>query len=257
MPPRFYISGTLPFSETKAVLNAEESRHLSRVLRLSKGDEIRLFDASGAEFKAIVERAAAKKCELRIVERSNAEAPSLPRLTVGFSMIRSEPMRWLVQKATELGVERLAPFVSERTTATDRAAGAAAAAFQARCKRISLASCKQSGRNRPLEVSSPQAFKDFIDESAGAAAAFLAWEGGGAAPLGHALNECQASPGAEGLFALAIGPEGGFSESEYDFAVEQGFKPVNLGPYILRAETAAIAAASLILNWPAWKSPNR
>jgi len=244
----------LDVSASKAILNPEESRHLSRALRLAKGDEIRLFDASGSEFKAVIEIATAKRCEARIVEKCAAGVPALPRLTVGFSMIRREPMRWLVQKATELGVESLAPFVSERTAGRERAVGAAAESFKARCERISMASCKQSGRNRPLEILSPQSFEEFIKEHSQAAAAFLAWEGGDAAPLGHVLNECRFRGNDDDRFALAIGPEGGFTSGEYDFSIENGFKPVDLGPFVLRAETAAIAASSLILNWPVVES---
>ncbi len=256
MPPRFYIARTLPDSESAALLSPEESRHVCRVLRLSTGDEIRLFDESGAEFTAVIKSASPKSCELRITEKLETGAPALPRLTIGFSMIRSEPARWLVQKATELGVERLSPFVSERTTARDRAAGDAASAFKARCERISLASCKQSGRNRPLAIDSPQTFESFIEASADVSIAFLAWEGADAQPLGYALNECQSSLGTKDNIVLVIGPEGGFTLDEYDLAIGNGFKPAGLGPYILRAETAAIAAASLILNWPDWKIEN-
>ncbi|MCX7016820.1 MAG: RsmE family RNA methyltransferase, partial [Candidatus Sumerlaeota bacterium] len=176
MPPRFYLARPIGADEAVVVLDREESHHLVRALRLGAGDEARVFDSTGAEFRVIVERASARGAEVRVAQRLVALRPEQRRLTLAVSLIRNEPMSWLVQKATELGVERLQPFVSERTTAakaeevssTHSPQAESSEARRRRWERVSLAACKQSGRARPIAVGATMRFERLVGELAAA-----------------------------------------------------------------------------------------
>lgn len=250
MTARFHIPRPVGETEAAVVLSRDESRHLARVLRLRQGEEARLFDSTGAEFRVVIETASARASEARIVERLGRAQPVLRRLTLAVSLIRNEPMRWLVQKATELGVERLTPFVSERTAIAQGEEGESDSARRRRWERVSLAACKQSGRSHPIDVSETVSFSSLVGDLAAAALAILAWEGGGAGPLGEVLAQRLDRMAENEPIVLAIGPEGGFTEEEFSLACRRGFVPAGLGPYVLRTETAALSAAAMILGWP-------
>jgi len=211
------------------------------------GDPVAVFDASGAQFRARVVSVSSQSATLALEQRLEPVRKPTREVTVAISPIRPDAMSWLVQKLTELGVARLSPFVSERTALPKAADAESDEARRRRWERISLAACKQCGRSTPLQILPTRAYGDLLSSMSGfAGVGLFAWEGGDARPMAEVMR------GSEGRdvrpVVVVIGPEGGFTRDEYDAAVAAGMVPVDLGAYILRAETAAIVAAAVALS---------
>jgi 16S rRNA (uracil1498-N3)-methyltransferase len=207
-----------------------EARHLGLVLRRGPGDAVRLFNARDGEWDAAIETLRKDRITFRVQANRRAPAPE-PGPALVFALLKREPMDWLVEKATELGVARLMPVITARTMAErtnpDRLAGIARAAAE-QCERLSLPA-----------LAPPQPLHACLDSWAGGRL-WLAAERR-AAPGPAAL------PQGGGLPGLLVGPEGGFTGPELDDALRRAFvAPVSLGPRILRAETAAIAGLAAL-----------
>jgi 16S rRNA (uracil1498-N3)-methyltransferase len=212
MSERFFLAAAQ--SGDRAVLTGDEARHLARVLRGQPGDEVVVFAGTGAEWPARIVRVARDEVDLVL-------AVALPK---------GERQKWLVEKLTELGVDRLVPLVTTRGVAE------ATAAARARLERGVIEACKQCGRNTLMEIGEPRSVADALAERPHGAAAIIAHPGGG--PLHPAVVGS-----AEHVLAL-VGPEGGFTDAEVEAAERAGAVQASLGPHILRIETAAIALAA-------------
>jgi 16S rRNA (uracil1498-N3)-methyltransferase len=225
--PRLYVAQ--PLSERAALtLDGQQANYLSAVMRLGPGARLKLFDDSSGEWLAEIVEAGKKRVTLRITEHLRAREP-VPDLWLLFAPIKRGRIDWLVEKATELGVARLLPVITQRTivdrTNTDRLLAHMIEAAE-QCERTALPALEEP---RKLDL----VLKNWPDERP----LLFADEGGGEPMLEVA------SPGPA---AILIGPEGGFTDEERA-AVRalSSARPVSLGPRILRADTAAIAAASL------------
>ncbi|MDH3592175.1 MAG: 16S rRNA (uracil(1498)-N(3))-methyltransferase [Planctomycetota bacterium] len=229
--PRVFHEGPL-VAGSSIDLSTEEGRHLTRVLRLRPGDEVEVFDGLGG-----VARGEVLECEgeTRVRLIRHAQAPCVPefRLTLALCGLRPERFEWAVQKATELGVAAFRPVSSRRT----ERGGVRAS----RLERIVLEACKQCGRNRLPDLLEPETLP--LARPRGAEGWVL--DGGAPASLVDRLEEGSSAPEA---LILAIGPEGGFETEETARFVRDGWTAVRLGPRTLRAETAALAAATLVLG---------
>jgi len=215
-------------------LSAEEAHHIRRVLRLGVGDPVRVFDGAGAEWTGVIERASPAEVVLRLVEPLGQPVdPALP-IELFQGWCRPERTDWIVQKATEIGVASIRLFRAERSDAARPSA-----TRLERWQRIAVEACKQSGRRRVPAV-------EVIDELPAAGSDVLGLLPD-PEPGRPALAELLAA-GRPGPVALAIGPEGGFSAAELALAVERGWRAVSLGPRTLRAETAALVAAAIVLH---------
>jgi 16S rRNA (uracil1498-N3)-methyltransferase len=203
-------------------LSSEEAHHLVDVLRLSEGAEVSLFDGKGAAARARVERIAGSAVDLRILGPEPSRESPLS-LTVAVAPPKGDRMSFLIQKLTELGVTRFVPLETER--------GRPGESLE-RWRRIAIEACKQSGRSRPPEVTSPRSLQDVFKEEASLVAAHP-----GAPPL---------SAHRSGAIVALIGPEGGWSERELALFSERAVTLFGLGPRRLRTETAAIAAATVL-----------
>jgi len=238
---RFFSSVPLAADSTVS-LPAGAARHV-QVLRLQPGDALTLFDGRGGEFAAAVERMGRSEVSVRVgahraLER---EAPRAVHLAVG--MPANERMDWLVEKATELGVASIQPLVTAHGVL--RLSGERAEKKQAHWQAIAVAACEQCGRNRVPALWPVQALAKWIDALAPGAA-------GAAAPRRMVLSLADGTrdlhrgvPGAADDSTdqwVLSGPEGGLSADEEALALARGFAPVSLGPRVLRAETAALAA---------------
>jgi 16S rRNA (uracil1498-N3)-methyltransferase len=211
------------------------AEHLVRVLRARPGDEFVLFGGDGRECSAtLLEvrglRVTATIGAARIVDRESPLA-----ITLYQCVARGDRMDFIVQKATELGVARIVPVLSQRSVVRLDAAQARSKAehWQA----VAVSACEQCGRNRVPGVEAPRALLPVLGElGAGGVRLLLDAEG----------SESSAPPRpADGAVAVAIGPEGGFTAEEREAFAVCRFLPVRLGPRILRTETAALAA----LTW--------
>ncbi|HEX2763530.1 MAG TPA: 16S rRNA (uracil(1498)-N(3))-methyltransferase [Allosphingosinicella sp.] len=223
--PRLYVPQLL--TEGSALtLEGRPANYLAAVLRLAPGDRVKLFDDRTGEYLAEIADAGRKRVTLSIVEKLR-EREAVPDLWLLFAPIKRGRIDWLVEKATELGVARLVPVVTRRTVVErlnlDRLRAHAIEAAE-QCERTALP-----------ELADPVKLQALLREWASGRTLFFADEAGGE-PL-------SAAPGPA---AILVGPEGGFTDEERAaIRVHRAARPVSLGPRILRADTAALAAISL------------
>lgn len=216
----------------RITLDGAEAHHLLHVMRAATGTSVTLFDDSGAEFSAVVETLRRAEVELRIVEKReiNRELP-FP-LAVGVALPKGDRQKWLVEKLTELGVTALVPLVTEHGVAQP-----AAGALE-RLRRSVIEAAKQCGRNRLMQIAKPQAWGEWVSGDALMVRRLVA------RPNGRPLTQRDLQQSLP--TQVAIGPEGGLTEEEVAAAANAAWQSVNLGPRILRVETAAIALAAAI-----------
>jgi 16S rRNA (uracil1498-N3)-methyltransferase len=232
-----YFSETAITTDT-AALSGGEAHHLARVMRARVGDDLILFDGSGAEFVARIERLTKAAVELRIQERREVDRELPFRLTLAVALPKGDRQRWLVEKAVELGVSRLVPLVTTRGVADGRAA-------LDRLRRAVIEASKQCGRNRLMEVATHRAWSDgVVAPGERNCQRLFAHPADGGRP--NASDGCSGQQ--LGEVVIAVGPEGGWTEQEVALARDIGWRFVDLGPRILRVETAAIALASVIVS---------
>jgi 16S rRNA (uracil1498-N3)-methyltransferase len=222
-----------------AELRGEEARHLTRVLRAEPGQRYEITDSQRAWLAEITE-ARGDRVVFRVIEP--APSPEVPvRVTLACALIKFERLEWMIEKVTELGVERIVPFEAARS---EKGLAAAARKRAERWRRIAKESSQQSRRLRSPEILPAAAFEAALAEPGDYR--YLLDEAG-AAPLARMLPAGRSSSASA---AVLIGPEGGWTEKERGLALTAGWAPVSLGPQILRAETAAMAAAAILVN--AW-----
>jgi 16S rRNA (uracil1498-N3)-methyltransferase len=228
MSQRFFVPTAI--TERLVTLEGDEGHHLARVMRAKAGDALVLFDGGGAEFDARVTAVARSSVEVEVLARREADREAPVEVTLGVALPKGDRQRFLVEKAVELGVARLAPLVTNRGVAqpTDSALD--------RLQRAVIEASKQCGRNRLMEVAPPVELSDYVAEAPRDALRFIAHPGGEplariAAPLPSRI-------------CVAVGPEGGLTQEEIALAHSAGWRSVDLGPRILRVETAAIALAA-------------
>jgi 16S rRNA (uracil1498-N3)-methyltransferase len=221
--PRLFVRQ--PLGEGAGVeLDAGQANYLGNVMRLGAGAELLVFDGLSGEWLARIAEAGKKRMTLT-VERQTREPESIPDVWLAFAPVKRAQTDWLVQKATELGVARLMPVMTQRTVAER--------VKLERLEAIAIEAAEQCGRTRVPQIVEPVHLKRFVEELDPARHFYFADEGGGD-PLAVAFQE--------GPAAILVGPEGGFADEERAFVRSSGARAISLGPRILRAETAALAA---------------
>ena len=231
---RLFVAQTV-IPNCPLAIEGESAHYLVRVLRLRPGDAIVLFDGSGAEFTATVTAIRKQRAELMPDEGvcRNVESPLDIRLIQGVS--RGERMDLVVQKATELGIHRVSPVLTMHSVV--RLDSERSSRRQEHWARIARGACEQCGRNRLPIVDEPRTLPEILQEPSTPRLRLLLPPAPGAGlPM---------TPPPSGIDVL-IGPEGGLSEDEHDFALSAGFTPLRMGPRVLRTETAAIAAIAIL-----------
>jgi 16S rRNA (uracil1498-N3)-methyltransferase len=236
MSERFFVSG--PITTDRVTLEGAEAHHLLHVLRAGVGERVTLFDDSGAEFVAVVEALGRSDADVRIVERREVDRELPFPIVVGVSLPKGDRQKWLIEKLTELGVTALVPLSTERSVAqpTDSALE--------RLRRPVIEASKQCGRNRLMQIARPQRWADWISQNPITGHEALPVQRLLAHPGGTELAQIERS--SPRRTQLAIGPEGGFTDSEVEAAIAADWQAVDLGPRILRVETGAIVLASTI-----------
>jgi len=221
----------------RVVIEGSAANHITRVLRLRAGDSIAVFNGTGTEFAASIGEFR-KDCVLVDVKDERAtdrESPLSIVLAQGIS--RGERMDWILQKATELGVSRIVPLTTERSVV--RLDSKQAEKKVQHWRGIAIAACEQCGRNRVPEVTLPTDVFEFIGSTNAPGTTRLLLS-----PAADVSID-QVTAGASGVSVL-IGPEGGLTEKEHETALRSGFSSVRMGPRVLRTETAAIAALTIL-----------
>lgn len=233
-PPRVRLHVAAPLAAGLPVaLDEGQAHYLRAVLRLGAGDAVALFNGADGEWRAVVEQLGKRAATLRCAARTRAQRPE-PDLWLLFAPIKRTRIGFLVEKATELGVARLQPVITRRTVAPrlnpERLRAHAVEAAE-QCERLSVPELAE-----PLPLARCLAFWP------PGRRLLVAAEAGPAAPIAAVLAAAAAQPPAAG-WAVLIGPEGGFEPGELDDLHALPFvSAVGLGPRILRAETAALAA---------------
>ncbi|WP_438998346.1 16S rRNA (uracil(1498)-N(3))-methyltransferase [Variovorax beijingensis] len=240
--PRFHCPVPLTAGATLE-LPPGPARHV-QVLRMQPGDVLTLFDGSGGEYAAMVERMGRSDVSVTIGAHSPAEREAVHAVHLAVGMPANERMDWLVEKATELGVASIQPLATAHGVL--RLSGERAEKKRAHWEAIAIAACEQCGRNRVPRIhpvrpfSSPSAW---IGTNAGDAPLRLVLS---LAEGTRRLADATAFAPADRSVLVLSGPEGGLSSAEEQEALACGFAPVTLGPRVLRAETAALAALVLL-----------
>ncbi len=215
-------------------LAPEAAQHVGKALRLKSGDAIVVFDGRGGEYEAAIQRIDKDRVDVKVGAWRDVEteAPIATGLVQGLP--EGDKMDWVIQKSVELGVAWIQPLVCDRSVV--RLSAERAARREAHWRRVAIAACEQSGRNRVPQVRPTLGFMSWVAVPTEGRRWVLT-------PGASALA-AQAKP--EGAIDLLIGPEGGLSEREQDLAVSQGCVPVSLGPRVLRTESAPLAALAAI-----------
>lgn len=245
---RFVLLDTPLAAHTELDLPPDVAHQARDVLRLAPGDTIFLLDGRGATYPAEVLMVERRRVVVRLGEHQEPQ-PEFPcRVTLCLGMLKAAKFEWVLQKATELGVAAIQPLLTERAVAATEMTGEAK---QRRWQRILTEAVEQCGGDRLPTLGAPRPLAGALESMPPGAIALFPWEVAEAAPLRVTLAGTIAAAG--GVPAVSdvyifIGPEGGFSAAEAALAKRHGALLVTLGARILRAETAALVAATLALD---------
>ena len=214
-------------------LTGDEARHLARVARREVGDLVEVFDGRGRAFVARVDSVERDRVVLSLRDEIEDRRP-LVDLSLFVAAPKGDRFDWLIEKATELGVSRLVPLKTERSVVDPRTSKIE------RLRRAVIEASKQCGRNGLMIVAEPLSVTEAFQNDA-ASIRLIADAGGLPAHRWPAIPQ-------DSRVALAVGPEGGWTDTERRLAAECGWTVVGLGPTRLRVETAAIAGSSILFS---------
>ena len=231
--PRLFVRVELS-DGARVELDAGQSNYLGNVMRLGEGSEVLLFDGSSGEWLGRIAEAGKKRIAL-MVERRTREPEDVPDVWLAFAPIKRTHTDWLVEKATELGVAKLIPVMTQRTIAER--------VKLERLEAIAIEAAEQCGRTRLPEIAKPVTLAQLLREDD--RPLYFADEAGGD-PVASAFKP--------GTATILTGPEGGFTDQERaKIRAAAQAVPISLGPRILRAETAALASLAaymaLVGDW--------
>jgi 16S rRNA (uracil1498-N3)-methyltransferase len=219
-----------------AEISGPDARHLTRVLRVESGQRYEISDNRNV-YLAEIETARKERVIFRTIEKLAAEESPL-HVTLCAAIVKFDRFEWMLEKATELGAARIIPVIAVRT---EKGLDKAARKRLERWRRIAIEASQQSRRAHLPQVSEPVKLAEALAISA---THRYALDEIPAAPALAGALPAQRSPGDS--VALLIGPEGGWTQEERTEFTSAGWQPVSLGPLILRAETAAVAALAVL-----------
>tara|TARA_R110001599_G_scaffold156157_2_gene342004 strand:+ start:360 stop:1088 length:729 start_codon:yes stop_codon:yes gene_type:complete len=233
MPHRFFYDGS--FDVDQLLLDGSEAHHLLHVLRMQAGDTVLVFNGTGAEAEGVISKISRKTVEVQVTARHAAQAKSQTPLILATAVPKGDRFRWLVEKAAELGVTKLVPLLTRRSSVDPG---------ENRLKKLQqtiVSAAKQSGQIQLMELAEVQKWDEFLSEISQTECHLLI-----ADPAGSGVDFFRSGEKRESPVVILIGPEGGFTPDELQSAQEKGAKSVRLSEGILRIETAAILFAGLI-----------
>ncbi|MBA3535608.1 MAG: 16S rRNA (uracil(1498)-N(3))-methyltransferase [Tatlockia sp.] len=231
---RIYQVGSFRLDQTLE-LSPEAGQHVGVVLRMQPGDTITLFCGDNRELDALVIAVQKKKVSVKIVAERVVNRESPRKIHLAQAISKGERMEFVMQKAVELGVASISPIITSRSVV--KSDPARMEKKLAQWQAIAIAACEQSGRNQIPLVNKVLSLEDYLQEND--------------LPLKFVLDPRESKTWrdysfAQSELALLIGPEGGFSEQELKQIFSAGFNPLLMGPRVLRTETAALAALSVL-----------
>jgi 16S rRNA (uracil1498-N3)-methyltransferase len=214
--------------------------HLRDSLRVEVGEEIVFADEQGARYRTEITQSSKQGLTGRILDTMHEPPRQVPAMILVQAILKGEKMDWVIQKATELGVNQIVPLQSRHTIVQMRPERVEAQT--ARWQRIALEAAQQSEQWRIPAVTAPQSLKEFCAQPGDHATRLILAE----RREGISLRQLALPSQAENSIILFVGPEGGWSKQEVLMAEQASFESITLGPQILRADTAAIAAISIL-----------
>jgi 16S rRNA (uracil1498-N3)-methyltransferase len=224
--------------KAKTVITGQDARHIYRVLRLKIGNSIHITNGEGMDYKGKILTINPGLVEIHLTSQHPSTTESSLDLTVCCGMLKDKKMDFVIKHLTQLGINEWIPFFCERAIPTPDSKR-----LQKRMQRwetIARESIKQCQRSCLVAIQEPKSFQDLLDLSDTFTRKLAFWE-----KSCHSLTHLTPTP-SDSRTIILLGPEGGFTDKEINLAESKGFKAYSLGPRILRAETAAICAATLI-----------
>lgn len=231
--PRIYTGRVLQ-AESTFDLEPGPSQHLARALRMQQGGSLILFDGRGGQYPATITALGKKQVSVRTGAHVSCEWESPLAIQLGIAISRGDRMDWVVQKATELGVSRITPLLTERTEV--KLKGERAAKKIAHWQQVVISACEQCGRNTVPPVSPLRSLEGWWAEAQAELKLVLH----------HRAETLETASATPASIALLVGPEGGLSAAEIAAAEQQGFQSLRLGPRVLRTETAPLTALAVL-----------
>ena len=238
---RFFVPPAVLANPAQVILPPAIASQVRSVLRMQPGATLTLLDGTGDAAMVELITVGREAVVGRVTARVPVTTEPRTRVILHVGLLKAAKFEWVVQKGTEIGISAFVPVRCTRSVVED-----VSAAKLARWRTIATEAAEQSDRGRVPELSSPLAFTDALTSIAPHATALLAYEDLAQAPT-PSRSIAQALPTSTATIHLFIGPEGGFTPDEVAHAQQHGVQLVTLGPRILRAETAAIVAATLAL----------
>ena len=225
-------------------LTGDVAHQLARVLRARPGEEIVVLDGSGWEYLVTLEDISPREVRGRLSERRPSRGEPETKVTLYQGVLRSDRFEFVLQKGTELGVSAFVPVFCERSVSQDTGPEWATGRY-ARWRKILSEAAEQSNRGRVPALEPHLEFPDACQAARGLS--LIPWENEDTTGLKTALERLDSEVSPTPDVSVFIGPEGGFTEREVERARDRGIVPVSLGARVLRAETAAIATATVIM----------
>lgn len=233
---RFYLPPAA-WTGSELVLSGEEARHCGQVTRHGVGDKVRVFDGQGRQAEAAIHSLTKEAVRLEVLSEAMLPAPACA-LTLVQAVVKGDTMEWIIEKAVELGVQRIIPWVAQRSIV--RLNAAEAGRKRDKWQRVALEACKQCGQAWLPEVAAPCELPQVLQLTEATSFKLMASLQANAASLRGGW------PNGVAEAALAIGPEGDFTPEEHRTLQTAGWQPWSLGALTLRSETAAICALSIL-----------
>lgn len=240
--PRFYVPPAGCGGDS-ILLGPAETAHAVRVLRLGPGARVTILNGAGGRFDCEISAVEKRATTLRVIDSVVEPAPR-PRVTLVQAVLKTKPMDWLIQKATELGVTRIVPVLTGRTVPDF--SSAESGRKREKWEAVAVEALKQCGLAWLPRIEPPQLLSGFIETGTSFHASWVGALNVGAARLGARLDEVLPVGAETGELGLWLGPEGDFTASELAAIQAVGAIPVSLGPRVLRSETAALTMLAVL-----------
>ncbi|WP_437191848.1 RsmE family RNA methyltransferase [Planctomicrobium sp. SH527] len=235
MPDRFYVPGVW----TEHIeLDGTEAHHLAKVLRAEPGDTVELFNGTGQSATAEVTEVKKRTVQLKLMSGSRNSEVRTPELVIAVASPKGDRLRWMIEKMTELGVDRFIPLKTTRSVVDP------SDSKLSKLEQTVIGACKQCRRDRLLQIDDICQFKQLPTHFTGKRTQLLFGEAN--APTLPAAPADQITPD---VIVAIIGPEGGFTPEEQQQLLDWNAVPVSLSPFVLRVETAAVAFATHLQSY--------
>ena len=237
--PRFFVDKN-NIEEKRILIDGADAHHIARSLRMAEGDEAIVCDGEGSEYRCTLVRIRDEECECEIIEALDSGAESPVSITLCMAYPKGDKLETVIQKAVELGCDRIIPFESSRCIKRPKAEKAEKQT--ARLQRIAEEAAKQCGRARIPTVGAPISFKQMLAETQKCDLSLLCYEN----EDGKTIKDALKNAGKVKSISIIVGAEGGFSTDEVMEATNANCLSVSLGNRILRCETAPLFALAAI-----------